>query len=322
MAELWTPEGSKTAAGATLGLAIIARDEEKTLPNLLASIAGAFCQVALLDTGSTDRTVDVFEDWARREQLPLGHRVGHFEWISDFAAARNAADALLEEVEWHCWADCDDIIDGAQLLRPLVATAVPEVAGAAFLYSYYPGGPPEADQVYVRLARRGAAHWEGRVHEVQKFSTGGVVMSPNPLPRWRHLCENLADHRARNLRILREWADDEPDNPAARGLLAAEAMYDGNREGLVEQCQLYLDLFGDRLTEEQLAASRWAVAGLVMGVDLAHPRLVGGANTLLQVVLGPIAGVHSQSAVDLQRQMRAVGTTVLGGNLTPIPRPL
>ena len=38
----------------TVGLAIIARDEADTLPGLLESVRGAFDQVVLCDTGSTD----------------------------------------------------------------------------------------------------------------------------------------------------------------------------------------------------------------------------------------------------------------------------
>jgi len=48
----------------TVGLAIIARDEQDDLPQLLASVEGHFDQVALLDTGSKDDTVGVFLRWA------------------------------------------------------------------------------------------------------------------------------------------------------------------------------------------------------------------------------------------------------------------
>jgi hypothetical protein len=96
----------------TLGLALIAKNEESTLPHLLASTDGAFDQIALLDTGSTDRTVEVFEKWAKT-QSNTNCRVGHFEWRDDFAAARNAADELLD-TDWLCTADCDDEIIGAE----------------------------------------------------------------------------------------------------------------------------------------------------------------------------------------------------------------
>ena len=49
----------------SVGLAIIARDEAANLPWLLDSVRGAFDQVVLCDTGSTDATVEIFEQWAR-----------------------------------------------------------------------------------------------------------------------------------------------------------------------------------------------------------------------------------------------------------------
>jgi hypothetical protein len=39
----------------TVGLAVVARDEEDNLPYLLASVEGAFDQIVLVDTGSEDQ---------------------------------------------------------------------------------------------------------------------------------------------------------------------------------------------------------------------------------------------------------------------------
>jgi hypothetical protein len=52
---------------ALVGLAIIAKDEEKDLPTLLASISGAFDRVVLVDTGSFDMTKEVFDQWCFEE---------------------------------------------------------------------------------------------------------------------------------------------------------------------------------------------------------------------------------------------------------------
>jgi glycosyltransferase involved in cell wall biosynthesis len=106
----------------TVGLAIIARDEEASLPRLLQSISGAFDQVVLVDTGSKDGTTKVFEEWARTEaELHPGFRwiVDRFEWIDDFSAARNHADSLLT-TDWLVWADADDEISGAENIRAVV----------------------------------------------------------------------------------------------------------------------------------------------------------------------------------------------------------
>ena len=69
-------------------LCVIARDEEEMLPGCLAPARDAVDRMIVVDTGSSDRTVEI----ARR----MGARVVEHEWSDDFAAARNAA---LEHVK-------------------------------------------------------------------------------------------------------------------------------------------------------------------------------------------------------------------------------
>ena len=66
-----------------LDLVMIVRDEARCLERCLASARPWVDGIVVLDTGSVDATVEI----ARRH----GARVAHFEWIDDFAAARNAA---------------------------------------------------------------------------------------------------------------------------------------------------------------------------------------------------------------------------------------
>ena len=78
----------------SVGLALIVRDEEKVLPTLLRSIEGCFDQVACLDTGSKDRTIEVFETWARAEHDRHPGFSGisaEGKWNDDFSSARRAA---------------------------------------------------------------------------------------------------------------------------------------------------------------------------------------------------------------------------------------
>lgn len=68
-------------AAVTLTACIIAMDEERDLPDCLASVA--FCdEVVVVDSGSTDRTIAVAE--------AAGARVVHQDWLG-FAAQRNVA---------------------------------------------------------------------------------------------------------------------------------------------------------------------------------------------------------------------------------------
>jgi glycosyltransferase involved in cell wall biosynthesis len=220
----------------TIGLAIIARDEADNLPALLASVAGAFDSVVLADTGSTDATVQVFEEWATVADLPRGWRVESFPWCDDFAAAREFADSLLTS-DWRAYADADDELRGAEHLRSLVASAPPEVACLAFDYENDRQRGPR-----VRLTRRGWTCWEGRAHAVPVLMRPGLVgVVPAEVAAWVHRRSDWTASDERDRRILAAWLRDEPDNPRALSLAGIDALRRDQRGEAVQFFRRYLD---------------------------------------------------------------------------------
>ena len=71
-----------------ISLCMIVKNEEKKLERALSWGEGILWEKVVVDTGSTDGTVALAER--------LGAKVCHFDWIDDFAAARNFA---LERAE-------------------------------------------------------------------------------------------------------------------------------------------------------------------------------------------------------------------------------
>ncbi|QDH20847.1 glycosyltransferase family 2 protein [Saccharibacillus brassicae] len=67
----------------TIALCMIVKDEEKHLKKCLDSVASVVDQIVIVDTGSTDRTLEIAEQYQAE--------IHHFEWINDFSAARNKA---------------------------------------------------------------------------------------------------------------------------------------------------------------------------------------------------------------------------------------
>jgi glycosyltransferase involved in cell wall biosynthesis len=247
----------------TLGLALIAKNEESTLPHLLASTDGAFDQIALLDTGSTDRTVEVFEKWAKT-QSNTNCRVGHFEWRDDFAAARNAADELLD-TDWLCTADCDDEIIGAGWLKRGLPHLPCDVKVLYFPYLWREG---EVDH-RLRLRHQSAGvRWWGRLHEgcptlrVLPIKQARVIPGPADGPHWIHRRGASHDRRnpenqeKRNWQILRRWVADEPENLAPLGMLAAQAFLMGRWGEGVQHISRYVDLRSFPIDGHQEEAER------------------------------------------------------------------
>jgi glycosyltransferase involved in cell wall biosynthesis len=254
-------------------LALIARDEEATLPRLLGSIEGAFDQLALLDTGSTDRTVEVFEEWARGQDLSLGYKVDHFEWCDDFAAARNAADALLD-TDWLAWADCDDEIVGAKRLREVIDYTVSTEA-TWIKFQYVGDGVP---YLRGRIFRRGHGTWRWPVHE-SKATEGWCIETLQGVCHWRHQRRARASSDQRNRRIARAWVEVEPED--ARGLYIAareELIRGGDRGRGLDYARRYLKL---KRVRQELGPYRLAAAHRM----LERLRMPGG-NAVDLIALG------------------------------------
>ena len=64
-----------------ISLCMIVKNEEKNLPRCLDSVKGVVDEMIIVDTGSSDKTKEI--------ALSYGAKVYDFEWINDFAAARN-----------------------------------------------------------------------------------------------------------------------------------------------------------------------------------------------------------------------------------------
>lgn len=85
----------------TLSLALIAKNEEDVIGRCFASIKNLVDEIIFVDTGSTDKTVEIARQFT--------DKIYTFKWIDDFAAARNYSFSLCTS-EWIIWLDADDVI--------------------------------------------------------------------------------------------------------------------------------------------------------------------------------------------------------------------
>jgi tetratricopeptide (TPR) repeat protein len=88
-----------------LSVCMIVKNEERFLGQCLASVRDIADELIVIDTGSTDRTVEI-----AREH---GAQVGYFEWCNDFAAARNASIAPATG-DWILFLDADEELSPAE----------------------------------------------------------------------------------------------------------------------------------------------------------------------------------------------------------------
>lgn len=93
-----------------LSVCLIVKNEERFLDSCLASIVPVAHEIVVVDTGSTDRTVEI----ARRHEA----RLASFRWCDDFSAARNAGLAMARG-DWVLILDADEEVhpEDIQTLR-------------------------------------------------------------------------------------------------------------------------------------------------------------------------------------------------------------
>lgn len=264
-------EGRRSDGQPTIGAALIVRNEAETLGRLLDSLgftdldgsdrpaeglpaeevdesAGEYpglwrpdaavdC-VVVCDTGSEDGTVEL--------AVSRGCRVVRFEWVEDFGKARQASYDALPDVNFTLWADADDIIEGAELLRQLAGRMPAEIGGTIHRYDYAQdaAGNCVCELWRERLVRRGIGEaWKLAIHEVLEV--------PAPL---QHVDEVIWHHRQpegrerdpeRNYKILsrvaaeRERAGEEPD-PRTTAYLGTEALALGRPDEAADAFRNYL----------------------------------------------------------------------------------
>ena len=86
----------------TISLTLIAKNEEKHIKQCFDSIYPFVDKIILVDTGSTDNTIEIAKTYDKCE-------VHSFKWRDDFSKARNYALSFVDTDYW-MWLDLDDII--------------------------------------------------------------------------------------------------------------------------------------------------------------------------------------------------------------------
>lgn len=151
---------------------MIVKNEEEVLARCLESAANLVDEIIIVDTGSDDRTVEIAKGFTPN--------VYTFEWIDDFAAARNFSFSKATK-EYCMWLDADDVIEKPQqkLFLEMKASMEPgtDIVMMKYNTSFDEHGAPTFSYFRERIIRNdGTHHWGGQVHEAV-VPSGKVVYS-------------------------------------------------------------------------------------------------------------------------------------------------
>lgn len=223
-------------------MVLIGRNEAHNIERCFSSWWDDVDRVVFCDTGSKDQTIPVAKRFAAARKQSRKLKVVRFKWVDDFSAARNYADSFAT-TPWICWADMDDEIHGLGAIRDLAATAADDVSGFFCRYNYAQdaAGNTISELWRERLVRNDGTKWEGRLHE-HKILDGHVIQVPEDVADWVHhrrIDDQASGHR--NLRILKGWDEEDPDNPRVLQSLGLEYLGANDWKSAIDVLSRYLE---------------------------------------------------------------------------------
>jgi tetratricopeptide (TPR) repeat protein len=228
----------------TISLVMIVKDEAEMLEECLQSAAGLVDEIIVVDTGSSDRTVEIAESFEAR--------VFSFPWTGSFAEARNES-LRHASGQWVLHLDADErlIEDDVKQMRSLLNRVYCE--GFTLVETNYTGEEGSGAAVVhapLRVWRnRPQYQFEGAIHEQKtrfmphylpaRFQASGVRIL-----HYGYLKEMIQgrDKSQRNLKLLTEEARQNPNPFNSFNLGNEYALLDDNNSAAVAYENSWADL--------------------------------------------------------------------------------
>ena len=156
-----------------ISLCMIVKNEEELLAGCLESVYDICDEIIIVDTGSTDGTKDIASKFT--------DKIYDFEWIDDFAAARNFSFEKAK-MDYILWLDADDIVkeeDRKELLSVKEnLDGSQDAVNMLYCITFDEYGNPAFEFRRNRLVKReNGFKWIGPVHEY--LEVGGNIIESN-----------------------------------------------------------------------------------------------------------------------------------------------
>lgn len=220
----------------------IVKNEEKNIARSIESYRSAVDEVIIVDTGSTDRTVEICEH--------LGAKVLHYKWDNDFSAAKNLA---LEEAtgDWIIFLDADEWfepkLNSQQLVNAL--NTVDKHPGIDLLKVKFfnieeSTGKVVSSTVISRLFRNSPEiRFEGKIHEEIKKKgkdMGIALLDKLKIYHSGYSKDRIMNKCRRNIEMLIHALKTGDPNPKLCFYLCRENAAIGNNEEALRYGNIFL----------------------------------------------------------------------------------
>ena len=224
-----------------LSACVIMRDNEEDIGRCLKSL-GAADEIIVVDTGSVDRSVEIAKEHTEK--------IYHFDWVGDFAAAKNFA-LVKASGDWIVFPDSDEFFteETAGNLRRIAQDydwpGIPRALSLRHANVDLSLKPMGSEGAVLRFFTKGVSY-AGAIHEHLEYrgSTDGyqVLSVPREQALMLHTGyapERMAAKTRRNMEMMEKERQEGKEVPLyhyyrARGLFAA-GDYRGAREEILQQ---------------------------------------------------------------------------------------
>ncbi len=215
----------------TISLCMIVKNEEKVIRRCLSCAKSFVDEIIVVDTGSTDHTKEIARE--------MGAQVFYFEWIDDFAAARNFSFSKAT-MDYILWLDADDIIDqeNQQKLKELkyrLDSSIDVIMMHYEMNHMKDESPIIFDRERI-VKREKNFQWNGRIHET--LSIEGKIIYQDITIQHQKMTVNDPN---RNLSIFKKM---EKENvvfsPREIYYYARELQYHGLIEEAIQKYETFL----------------------------------------------------------------------------------
>ena len=255
-----------------VSLCMIVKNEERFLADCLRSVEGAVDEICIVDTGSTDRTIEIARSF--------GATVIERPWRNDFAWARNESLALATK-RWILMLDADEVLREVSKPTLRALAQVPAHRTGVWLRCFNQSddyrGTGAMSHALVRVFPNSEhIRFRGMIHEFVCFdgATEGIaaVVAPLEIDHFGYLTDvvNDRDKAQRNFEIVKAAVEAEPLDPFAWFNLASTAFMIGDYEVARSGFEKMRELNGS--TPRGFIANGYAILAEVYCDKMRDPR--------------------------------------------------
>ncbi len=261
-----------------ISLVMMVKDEENNLPRFLKSVEGVWDELVVVDTGSTDRTPEIFEG--------VGARVFRSPWKESFSIHRNEGIEKATK-PWILVLDPDEELD--RVSKPLVRKVVEEMGenynGAWMTVRSFTSMGNYAQATSVRIFKNWKGfYYENRLHNQLKIS-GALAVCQAVIWHYGYAmpAEQMIEKYKHRIKLLYKDIEERPEDATLWHHAAVTHRAARELKEAVEA--------SDRAVEMALKDPNWRVE------KFSWTRFIGALCTYFQ---GDVEGAEKRCLVGLR----------------------